>query len=95
MTFIDPYQVLGLPSIASDREIKEFYRKLARLHHPDVGGDAEEFKKIQEAYAVVGDPVKRAVYDLERRRSGVNDARKEVIQITSEYIQSIERRRPS
>jgi curved DNA-binding protein CbpA len=90
----DPYQVLGALSTAPDREIKEAYRKLARTHHPDVGGDPEEFKKIQEAYSLIGDPVKRAVHDLERRRSGVNDARKEATEITNEYLASIQKRRP-
>jgi curved DNA-binding protein CbpA len=94
MPVIDPYQVLGALSTAPDREIKEAYRKLARTHHPDVGGDPEEFKKIQEAYSLIGDPVKRAVHDLERRRSGVNDARKEATEITNEYLASIPKRRP-
>jgi curved DNA-binding protein CbpA len=94
MPVIDPYQILGVLSTAPDREIKEAYRKLARTHHPDVGGDPEEFKKIQEAYSLIGDPVKRAVHDLERRRSGVNDARKEATEITNEYLASIQNRRP-
>jgi curved DNA-binding protein len=94
MSANDPYQVLGTLSTAPDREIKDAYRKLARTHHPDVGGYPEEFKKIQEAYSLIGDPVKRAVHDLERRRSGVNDARKEATEITSEYLASIQKRRP-
>ncbi|NQX02583.1 DnaJ domain-containing protein [bacterium] len=90
----DPYQVLATLSTAPDREIKEAYRKLARTHHPDVGGDPEEFKKIQEAYSLIGDPVKRAIYDLERRRGGVNDARKEATEIAAEYLASLPKRRP-
>ena len=95
MPVTDPYKTLKLAATATDREIKESYRNLARVHHPDVGGDAEEFKNIQEAYSLVGDPVKRAVYDLERRRSGVNDARKEALDLTRDYLQSIPARRPS
>jgi molecular chaperone DnaJ len=94
MSAIDPYQVFGIQSTAHDREIKEAYRKLARMHHPDVGGEPEEFKKIQDAYLMIGDPVKRAVFDLERRRSSVSDARKEAIEITCEYLDSIPKRRP-
>ena len=90
----DPYQVLEVSSLASDRELKDSFRKLARTHHPDAGGDPEEFKRIQEAYSLIGDPVKRAVHDLERRRSGVNDARKEATEITNEYLASIQKRRP-
>lgn len=95
MPIIDPYKILKLAATAADREIKESYRSLARVHHPDVGGDAEEFKNIQEAYSLIGDPVKRAVYDLERRRSGVNDARKEATDLVRDYLQSIPGRRPS
>ncbi len=94
MPDIDPYKALKVAAIATDREIKEAYRSLARVHHPDAGGDAEEFKNIQEAYSLIGDPVKRAVYDLERRRSGVNDARKEATEIARDYLQSIPGRRP-
>jgi curved DNA-binding protein CbpA len=90
----DPYQVLEILSTATDREIKEAYRKLVRLHHPDVGGDPEQFKILQEAYSIISDPVKRAVHDLERRRSGVNDARKEATLIVGEYLASIQKRRP-
>lgn len=89
----DPYQVLGISSTATDRHIKDAFRKLARTHHPDVGGDPEEFKTIQEAYSLIGDPVKRAIHDLDRRRSGVNNARKEAIEITREYLDSIPKRR--
>ncbi len=95
MPNIDPYKVLKLAATATDREIKDSYRNLARVHHPDVGGDAEEFKNIQEAYSLIGDPVKRAVHDLERRRSGVNDARKEATDLVRDYLQSIPGRRPS
>ena len=58
-----PYEVLGLTKSASQEEIKKAYRKLAREHHPDKGGDAEKFKKVQEAYEAVGDPEKRQNFD--------------------------------
>ncbi len=45
-----PYQVLGLTSDASQKEIKKAYRKMALEHHPDKGGSEENFKKIQAAY---------------------------------------------
>jgi DnaJ-class molecular chaperone len=44
------YQILGLQPGASEDEIKKAYRKKAMKHHPDKGGDPEEFKKIQGAY---------------------------------------------
>ena len=44
------YELLDVPVNATTDEIKQHYRKYARIHHPDKGGDAEKFKQIQEAY---------------------------------------------
>ncbi|MFL5500123.1 MAG: molecular chaperone DnaJ [Gemmatimonadaceae bacterium] len=63
----DFYQTLGVPRNASDSDIKLAYRKLAMAHHPDRNNgskDAEEkFKAITEAYDVLRDGDKRALYD--------------------------------
>jgi molecular chaperone DnaJ len=63
----DFYSILGISRSAKAAEIKKAYRRLARKIHPDVNpGDKsaeERFKKIQEAYEVLSDPKKRAVYD--------------------------------
>lgn len=63
----DYYEVLGVPRTASQKEIKAAFRKLARKHHPDVNPDdpgaAEQFKEINEAHEVLGDPEKRKKYD--------------------------------
>jgi len=67
MEFKDYYQTLGVTKSASEKEIKQAYRKLARKHHPDVNpGDKSaesKFKEINEAYEVLGDPDKRRKYD--------------------------------
>lgn len=65
--FKDYYQILGVARTASAEEIKQAFRKLARLHHPDVAknkaaGEAK-FKELNEAYEVLGDPEKRQRYD--------------------------------
>jgi DnaJ-class molecular chaperone len=57
------YEVLGVPQNATADDIKKAYRKLAREHHPDKGGDPEKFKKVQEAYEVLSDPEKRENFD--------------------------------
>jgi len=63
----DYYTVLGVGRSASDKDIKQAYRKLARRYHPDInpGNKAAEarFKEINEAYEVLSDPVKRKKYD--------------------------------
>src|SRR5471032_1346983 len=67
VTFKDYYETLGVGKAASPDDIKQAFRKLARIHHPDVAknkvtGEAK-FKEINEAYEVLGDPEKRRRYD--------------------------------
>jgi molecular chaperone DnaJ len=57
------YDTLGVAKNASADEIKKAYRKLAREHHPDQGGDEAKFKEVQGAYDVLSDPEKRQQYD--------------------------------
>lgn len=66
MTQRDYYEVLGVPRTATQDDLKQAFRRLARQYHPDVNKnpDAEErFKEINEAFAVLSDPDKRAAYD--------------------------------
>ena len=59
----DYYKTLGVPRTASQDEIKKAFRKLARTHHPDAGGDEAKFKEINEAYEVLSDEKKKSLYD--------------------------------
>jgi len=66
MEFKDYYKVMGVARDATEAQIKQAYRKLARKYHPDVSKekDAEaRFKEVGEAYEVLKSPEKRAAYD--------------------------------
>ena len=57
---MDPYKVLGVDKNSSEDEIKSAYRKLAKEHHPDLGGDPEKAKEINQAYDMIKHPEKFA-----------------------------------
>ena len=57
------YQILSVSEKADAKEIKKAYRALAKIHHPDKGGDEDEFKVITEAFEILSDPDKRKRYD--------------------------------
>lgn len=66
MDYKDYYKILGVSKTATDEEIKNSYRNLARKYHPDINKDAnaeDKFKEINEAYQVLSDPEKRKKYD--------------------------------
>jgi len=60
---VDYYDALGIKEDASNAEIKKSFRKLAQTHHPDMGGNEEKFKEINEAYDTLKDPQKKEEYD--------------------------------
>src|SRR5262245_65677568 len=71
------YEILDIPPSATDEQIRAAYRILVQLHHPDrlqqmspaVREYAEErLKKINQAYSVLGDPERRAVYDASQQQ---------------------------
>ena len=66
MQYKDYYKILGVERDASEAEIKNAYRRLARKYHPDVSKEAnaeQRFKEVGEAYEVLKDAEKRAAYD--------------------------------
>lgn len=77
----DYYGVLQVPKAATDVEIKKAYRKLAMKYHPDKNPDlqsesASKFQEIGEAYDVLSDQEKRAIYDqygYEGLRDGIDE----------------------
>lgn len=63
----DFYRVLGVPEDVAGTELARTYRRLCKLHHPDVGGDPEHFRVITQAYAVISHPERRDRYDGQLR----------------------------
>ena len=82
-TFVDCYQVLRVWPTASEDQIKKAYFNLAKLYHPDVvskggsgRGDASDvdFRLINEAYAILSDPVRRREHDEQVKSRGTGSA---------------------
>lgn len=75
----DYYAALGLSRSATEREIKQAFRRLARKYHPDVNPDdrraESQFKVIREAYEVLSDPLRRRDYDSGGLRRAASQAR--------------------
>lgn len=57
------YNTLGVRKNATQEQIRSNYVRLARTHQPELGGDPDLFKLIKEAYNILKDPNKRALYD--------------------------------
>ena len=63
----DHYEVLGISKDATEEEIRQAYRRLAKGSHPDAAGDPARFRLITEAYEVLSDGARREAYDRTRR----------------------------
>ena len=62
------YEVLGVAQTAPPAEVRQAYVALARQHHPDrTGGDADAMRAVNQAWATLSDPARRAEYDLSLR----------------------------
>ncbi len=71
----DYYALLEVPPTATVAEIRRAYRRLARKYHPDLNrqvsdstSNEQRIKRLNEAYAILSDPIKRAAYDSLRER---------------------------
>ncbi len=81
---MNPYTELDVSVTASTEEIKQRYRILAQMHHPDKGGDEELFKRIKLAYEILSDPIRRKQYDITGEATTTNakdEAISNIIQI--------------
>jgi curved DNA-binding protein len=73
LEFKDYYEILGVARDASADDIKKAFRRLARKYHPDVSKEPQaeaRMKEVNEAFAVLSDPEKRAEYDNPGRHAG-------------------------
>jgi curved DNA-binding protein CbpA len=67
-TTLDPYATLGVPRSASQRQVQQAYRRLARRYHPDLYPDAmttERMQRVNQAREILSSPTRRARYDAE------------------------------
>jgi curved DNA-binding protein CbpA len=62
----DPYAVLGVRPNASQADLRAAYRARARERHPDIGGDEAEMRRLNAAYHLLRDPVRRKAHDKSR-----------------------------
>ncbi len=87
----DLYKILEVDKSASQQEVKSAYRKLSKKTHPDLNPDdpraAEKFIKVTEAYAVLSDVVKRAIYD----KTGVRSGKGEVDKAAQRHERAVDR----
>ena len=83
------YEELELQPNCSFDDIKQQYRTLASIHHPDKGGDEERFKRIKFAYEVLSDPVRRKQYDETKTTNIADDIHKEAINTLANIFFSI------
>jgi molecular chaperone DnaJ len=91
----DYYAVLGVTRDASETEVKRAFRELARKHHPDVNPDdgGEQFREINEAYAVLSEKDARARYDRWGHPDDGSSGLSAVVDAAQDVINDLFRRR--
>ena len=88
---MNPYTELDVPVDASLETIKQRYRTLAQMHHPDKGGDEDVFKRIKLAYEILSDPFRRKQYDITGETTTTNakdEAVANIVQILLHVVPS-------
>lgn len=75
----DPYETLGVPRDASKSDIKHAYKRKAREHHPDRGGDKVAFQDVNAAQQLLLDDARRAKYDATGNTEPVQDEHAQIL----------------
>jgi DnaJ family protein A protein 2 len=75
------YDILDINVNATDKEIKDAYKKKALTLHPDKGGNEDDFKKLNEAYNILLDNDKRYIYDMYGKEGVNNNINQNVVNI--------------
>jgi curved DNA-binding protein CbpA len=90
-------QILEIEENATSEQIKQAYRRLSLIHHPDKGGQGDKFKEISEAYSVLSNPENRGEYDNENADilqeslfSDLNLSRKNIYNLLSDLLSDYE-----
>jgi len=83
---VDLYAILQIHKDASPREIKEAFRKAVKKCHPDNGGDAQEFHRVQSAYVILSNPEKRSFYN---KTGCVKESKSETHAIVAKILMEI------
>lgn len=88
---MNPYETLGVEKDADEDTIKKAYRGKAKAHHPDAGGEREEFEKVSRAYMVLSNPKARQRYDEtgEIKTDKLNDDQQRAWAIISQFLESL------
>lgn len=86
----DPYAVLGVPRDAHPAAIRRAYIALAKVRHPDAGGDPESFAELGRAWAILSDPVARRRYDRGKDVDGpAMSVRAQATQLVAQVVNDI------
>jgi DnaJ-class molecular chaperone len=85
----NPWNALGVSQKASPEQIKNAYRKLVALHHPDRGGDKDKFHEIQMAYDILSDPVKRSEFEKKLNEKPITKLSQTVREVVDEFWEGV------
>lgn len=85
------YDILGVSKDADGYEIKKAYRNKAWQHHPDAGGNSDDFQEVNNAYAVLVDPERRKRYDETGRHDDEDSIKKrQISELVGMVLEAVE-----